>query len=145
MDPCLVSMLHFDVALPVDREAVFFEASDLAWAARDSSKPGRSTEECWILHAASGFSRDHLEEPPEVFVPRMITALAEGLGIELPPRRTEIGHAWRYAFVREPLAHTDLLVAAHRLGACGDWRGTSRIETAYESGQELARAVLRAS
>jgi len=141
--PCLATLLHFSAPVATDMDGIFFEAPDLAWAARDSSKPGRPRAECWVLHGTSAFSAAHLEEPAERFTARMRAAFARQLGIELPSTHAIYGHAWRYALVREPLAEEFLLAAPERLGACGDWSGTSRIETAFQSGRALARALLK--
>ena len=52
-DPCLVIMVAFDrhVAFPGVNSLLFKNSPKLAWAARDSSKPGRGRQddhECWV-------------------------------------------------------------------------------------------------
>ncbi len=144
MDPCLACLLRFAEPLPFPAAASFFDSGDLVWAARDSSKPGRPPGECWVLHSARTFAREHVDAPEEVYTALLMDALSRRLDGPLPAPELVLGHRWRYAFVREPLGDAFLIDPALRLGACGDWGGRSRIDLAYESGRALAEAVLAA-
>ncbi len=145
MTPCLAGMLRFEEPLPVALDAVFFEDHALVYAARESSKPGRPAEECWVVHAGNEFSSKKLEASPASFARRLCDGLTDGLGIAPAVPRIVLGHAWRYASVRGPLGETSLLSVEERIGACGDWAGRSKVETAFDSGRDLAARISRAA
>jgi predicted NAD/FAD-dependent oxidoreductase len=116
----------------------------IAWAARDSAKPGRTAEaECWVVHAGPEWTRAHLEERPEAIAPLLLAALAERAG-PLPPVLHAAAHRWRYALVETPLGAPCLADPALRIGACGDWCLGPRAEHAWDSGAALAATLLAA-
>jgi hypothetical protein len=49
----------------------------LRWIARNSSKPGRSGEETWLLHACAEWSEAHLEENPESVAAALVDAFGQ--------------------------------------------------------------------
>lgn len=142
--PCLASMLGFASPLDLGFDAAFVENSPIGWIAREGGKPGRDPGERWVVHATPDWSHAHLEEEPEVFVPRLIDALTDVIGKGLPPITHEAGHRWRYARVTRPLGVECLYDDAQQIGACGDWCGGDRVEAAWRSGSALARRMIEA-
>jgi renalase len=53
-----------------------------------------------------------------------------------------VAHRWRYALVENPAGDACLWDAAACVGACGDWCLGPRVESAFDSGEALARNVL---
>ncbi len=90
-------MLAFDQPL-TGVPAFMQDNGDLAWAARESSKPGRSTaSDCWVLHASSDWSARNLERDA-ADVARDLLALFAGLaGRPLPEPEFLKAHRWRFA------------------------------------------------
>ncbi|WP_204251139.1 NAD(P)/FAD-dependent oxidoreductase [Elioraea rosea] len=114
----------------------------IAWAARDSAKPGRSAEaECWVVHAGPDWSRAHLERKPDEVASLLLAELGALTG-PLPAVLHGAAHRWRYALVEAPLGAPCLADAAAGIGACGDWCLGSRAEHAWDSGTALAKALL---
>ena len=64
--PCWAVMAAFETRLEVPFDGAFVQGSPLNWIARNNSKPGRPQSECWVLHASSEWSAEHLEDAPEV-------------------------------------------------------------------------------
>ena len=94
--PCWSGMFAFDAPLP-HREDILRDSGILAWAARDSAKPGRAGPESWVVQATPQWSTAHLERQPEDIAPHLLTALAEATGAgALQPLAHSI-HRWRYA------------------------------------------------
>lgn len=116
----------------------------LAWIACDSAKPGRDAAlQTWVLHARTDWSADHLEETPET----ILTALQEAFEASVRPQSPILfaqAHRWRFAQVTEPAATPFAWDKGLGLGLCGDWRIGPRVEAAWQSGDALARAVLKA-
>ena len=142
MQPCIAVMVCFEAPLPVAFGGAFVSDSPLSWVARDAAKPGRASDECWVLHAGAAWSAQHLEDPPETCAERLLEAFGEALGAPLPPARHARVHRWRYAHSEKGLGEPFLWDAERGLGACGDWTQGGRIEGAFVSGRALAGAVL---
>ncbi|HLM44291.1 MAG TPA: FAD-dependent oxidoreductase [Myxococcaceae bacterium] len=140
MEPCWAVMASFDAPVSLPLDGVFVKDSPLSWAARDSSKPGRPPGERWVLHATPEFTREHLEETPEVVAPLLVGAFARAAGLELSPREV-VAHRWRYARPEPALSEGALFDAELRLGACGDWCAGSRVEGAFLSAMALSRKI----
>ncbi len=112
----------------------------IAWLARESSKPGRTTIERWTVQASPAWSAEHLEDDVERVQSKLLKAFAEVTGIRAQPTHADT-RRWRYAQTTQPLGQSHLWDASLALGACGDWCLGHRLEDAFVSGLELALAV----
>ncbi len=142
MAPCLAAMVGFEADVEAAFDGAFVEASPLSWVARDSSKPQRGGGERWVLHAAAGWSATYLETEPESFARDLVSALGATLGRPLPAVKHLAGQRWRFARVTRPLPASHLYAEAAGLGACGDWCGGDRVESAWTSGLALGARML---
>jgi len=141
MAPCTALMAAFDRPLLLDFDAAFSESPPLAWVARNDSKPGRGWPESWVLHADPDWSTRHAEEPPQALAAALFAAFAR-LGGPVRPRPVHWDvHRWRYARVTSPAGLPFLLDTGRGVGACGDWCLGARVESAWESGRALGRAL----
>ncbi len=141
--PCWVVMVQYEEPLNTGFDAAFVHDSPLSWVARNSSKPGRVGEgDSWVLHAGPEWSREYLEETPEIAAGRLMAAFAELVG----PRGAEPAyvnaHRWRYALPEDPLADRCLWDGRIFAGACGDWCGGPRVEGAFLSGAAMAGRLM---
>lgn len=143
--PCWTGMFVFDQALP-DTMSVIKRAGDIAWAAREASRPQRDGEtERWVVQASAAWSRQHLEEAPEAILPLLLEQFGAAAGVTVPePVHADV-HRWRYAKVERPLGQACLWDSTLQLGLAGDWCLAARVEAAYLSGRALADAVVTAS
>ena len=112
----------------------------IAWLARESSKPQRSSVERWTVQANPVWSEEHLEDDAQRVQAKLLKAFAEVTGIRAAPDYAQM-HRWRYAQTTQPLGRSHLWDAEHNLGACGDWCLGHRVEDAFVSGLEMALAV----
>jgi predicted NAD/FAD-dependent oxidoreductase len=121
----------------------------LAWIMRHEARPGRNADAGttqWVAHARAGWSRQHLEHPPEHVQQHLHEALQAAVGEPIAWQHSVV-HRWRYATTalttnaqHEPACWWD----AHQgLGACGDFLGGHGVEGAWRSGHTLAAALLR--
>ena len=112
----------------------------VAWAARNSSKPGRAGGECWVIQAGAEWSAAHLECDREEIADRLLALFAAEARIELPDPVFLKAHRWRFAL---PYGQTGTFPwnPALRLGACGDWCSAGSIEGAWRSGTQLAARI----
>jgi predicted NAD/FAD-dependent oxidoreductase len=139
--PCWAVMFTTPVPLRRDFDAAHVEDEVLSWICRNSSKPLRGTVESWVLHAAPGWSAEHLADEPEKITAEMSTAAARILGGAMPPLTYSDAHLWRYARTQRIGTNHFLWDPEMRIGACGDWCRSADIEGAYLSGLMLAREI----
>jgi photolyase PhrII len=150
LDPCWATMVRFSERLPIEWDGARITGEDIAWIGRESSKPGRdSTQEDWIVHASSDWSRSHLEMSSDAIQESLWASMAKVVGCTLPEPISIAVHRWRYAMPTSTGLPNDCGWDANcRLGICGDWaaqrsEGTAGIERALQSGTALAGSVLR--
>jgi predicted NAD/FAD-dependent oxidoreductase len=108
----------------------------IAWLARESSKPGRSSIERWTVQASAEWSMEHLNDDAERVQNKLQRAFAELTGIHTAPSHAQ-AHLWRYAKTTHPLGQPYQWDSATGLGTCGDWHIGHRVEDAFVSGLEL--------
>lgn len=147
MVPCWTLMLAFPQAvrpglttLGPQWNAARSTHHRIAWLARESSKPGRSSVERWTVQANPAWSHEHLEDDVPRVQAKLLKAFSEVTGIRAEPSHVEM-RLWRHAQTSWPLGHSHLWDAATGLGACGDWCLGHRLEDAFISGLEMALAV----
>lgn len=138
MLPSWTVMARFDAPPELPFEAAFVNEGPLRWVARNSSKPGRSGRECWVLQASAAWSAAHLEDDPEVAGQALVAAFRALGGPE--PAAVAV-HRWRYADC-EPATTGSVWEPESGLGLCGDWLLGGRVEGAWSCGRELGGKVL---
>lgn len=139
--PCWTLMVAFEQA--TDWPDMWrSREDDLAWAARNSSKPGReAAPECWVVHASPEWSRNHLELEKEAAQERLLDLL-RGMRGPLPEIAYASAHRWRYAMTNTPLGRSHVTSEDGSLLIGGDWCLGARVENAWDSGRAMAEAVL---
>ncbi|HKK93096.1 MAG TPA: FAD-dependent oxidoreductase [Longimicrobiales bacterium] len=149
--PTWAAMFEFDprdAPTGLTADALLDEEGAVAWAARDSSKPGRPTDaERWVVHGSSAFSTRHLEEAADRVADRLLDgfrSLVERAGGSVGTPRWSAAHRWRYALVRSGpdgdcrCSDTGLAWA----GDVFDAAGRARVEAAWLSGVASAGRLL---
>jgi predicted NAD/FAD-dependent oxidoreductase len=143
MAPGWTGMFAFARALDLGAEARRWTQGPLVWAACDSSKADRLRRpQCWVVHASSAWSREHLELDAREAGPLLLREFAHAVGHPLPRPVHVEAHRWRHALVEEPLGMPCVVDDEMSAGACGDWCIAPRVEAAYESGRSLAHSIL---
>lgn len=133
-------MLRYASPVALPWEGAFINTGSLRWVARDSSKPGRTGQETWLLHANPEWSEAHIEDSAESVTTSLLAAFA-ALGGPAPLAAT--AHRWRYADTEPALTQGSWWDAQMRLGLCGDWLHGGKVEGAWLSGRALAQQVLK--
>jgi renalase len=91
MQGCWTLMLRYDQPMSLPFEAAFVNEGPLGWVSRNSSKPGRTGLETWVLHASPAWSEAHLEEEAQAVAPLLINAFQE-MGARAPSAWS--AHRW---------------------------------------------------
>lgn len=134
--PCWTGMFAFES--PLDgMSPIIRHTGEIAWAARNNAKPGRSGPEAWVVQANATWSQTWLEAPEEQISEMLHSALAKAADQEIPKPIASIAHRWRFALSAGTgdgaLWNPDIA-----LGVCGDWLLGPRVECAWLSGRMLA-------
>ncbi len=140
--PCWTGMFVFDEPL-AHVEGIVRDRGPIAWASRNSAKPGRSGPESWVVQASASWSIAHLEQDADVIGPQLLEALGQEIGAPVPKPIAQSIHRWRYA-LSAGTGLGCLWNARMQIGACGDWLIGPRIESAWLSGRRLAEQMVEA-
>lgn len=138
--PCWTAMFAFDAPLGGDRDMIR-DVGILGWAARNGAKPGRTGPEGWVVQARPEWSQAHVEDDAASVAAHLLAELAHVLGIGIPTPVTAMAHRWRYA-MSAGLGIGAMWNGQIGLGLCADWLLGPRVECAWLSGRQLARALL---
>lgn len=139
MEPCWTLMARFAQPYTPGYDAAFINEGPLRWIARDSSKPGRTGSEVWVLQASADWSDAHVEDDQAAVTALMLEAFVR-LGAPAPEAVT--AHRWLYAKSAAGSSRRAVWLPAVQVGLCGDWLGGGRVEDAWLSGHALAAKVL---
>lgn len=137
--PCWAVGLAFAGPFEAPFEAAKFADGPLAWCARDSSKPGRSGPETWVLHAAPDWSEAAARAAPADVARDLVAAFHER--VRAPAPAWSSARFWRDAQVERAVGSPFGWDRALRIGSCGDWYLGARAELAWESGEALGSAM----
>ncbi|MDC0887289.1 hypothetical protein OAS19_05820, partial [Altererythrobacter sp.] len=137
--PCWAVMVRFAASLDLGDT---FRGKDVAWAARNSAKPGRGDGENWVIHASPEWSRNHLELEQDEVAALLLDRFFAETGVAASAPVHAAAHRWRFAMVGKAEGAPALWDADNGLGVCGDWLGGPRVENAWLSGRELADLIL---
>ncbi len=143
MSPCWTVIVNLQERLQIEFDAASQIGEVLAWVARDSCKPSRRKDsEIWILQSTPDWSKEFVEEDPELVAEDMWAEMCAAF-----PQIQEIkpiglaAYRWRFALVERSLAQSALFSRDTMLGAAGDWCLGPRAEAAFESASALVRRV----
>jgi renalase len=113
--------------------------SPLAWAARDSSKPGRPPGERWVAHANACWTAQTAAQDNAQSVAAMLAELGRLLRVSALQPELTVSRTWMLARAVEPLQRGALWDEGEaRVALGGDWCSGGRIEDAFLSGLALA-------
>ena len=138
--PCWTGMFVFERRLD-GLPAVLRNEGGIAWATRNSAKPGRSGPEAWVVQASAAWSAASLEAPQEQVSALLLAELEKAAGSPLPEPLAAVSHRWRFA-LSAGTGDGALWNSAIGLGVCGDWLLGPRVECAWLSGRMLAARII---
>ena len=143
MNPCWATMVAFEKPITDQWVGAFLHGSFLSWAARNSTKPGRSPDvEHVVIHATPQWTEEHWEREPSEVAEEMLAEFWRVAGVS-PHSHTHLqSHRWKYAIPIEPSIERCFTDELSVVVACGDWASGSRVEGAFLSGMAAAGRIL---
>ncbi|MEE4199972.1 NAD(P)/FAD-dependent oxidoreductase [Erythrobacter sp.] len=142
--PCWAVMAGFATRLDIAGDIVRgSEDAPIAWAARNSAKPGRrGGEEAWVLHASPARSQAIIDLEPGEVATWLLDDFFEQTGAHCAAPIHVAAHRWLYAMPDAVEGEPARFDADARIGIAGDYLHSPRVEGAWLSGQALAEKVL---
>ncbi len=136
MDGCWTVMARFSEKPTFPFDAAFVNGETISWICRNQSKPDRTGQESWTIHAHAKWSQENIELAPQEASVQLLVC-AKKLGLDCSEAEIAI-HRWRYASGFVNPNPEFILLPNFNLGLCGDWLNGGRVEGAWLSGQKLA-------
>ncbi len=141
LEPCISLLLGLQQAPAWRFDAARIKHPVLDWLSCEASRPGRGPAFGVTLQSSAEWAATHLHDPDDYLAECMLQALQAVTGQSLPPIEVQQVKRWRYAQAEQPEEPLLLLDPALQLAACGDWTRDGRVEGAFLSAQDLARAL----
>ena len=143
--PCWALLMASEARLRVDGDVLRAPTDDIAWMARNDTKPGRGAAgSVWVVHASVDWSRKNLEMDKDDAIDALLALVGKVTGGKLPTTTYESSHRWRYAQTENPLGQPFVATDDGTLYVGGDWCLGARVEYAFESGNAIAAALIEA-
>jgi predicted NAD/FAD-dependent oxidoreductase len=139
MQGCWTVMASFSEEVSMPFDAAFINGEIISWISRNNSKPGRTGQETWTIHANPQWSQQWIELNKEEASKRILES-AKKLGLNCQKAEISI-HRWRYASGAINTEMGFILNKNRKLSLCGDWLNGGRVEGAWLSGYKLANAM----
>ncbi len=145
-EPCWAVMAGF--ADPLNLASDTLSAPDaapntpIAWAARNSAKPGRTGAENWVIHASPARSREIIDLPKEEAANVLLSEFFVQAGLDPVKTVHLVAHRWLYAMPSAIAGEPARFESDARIGIAGDYLHSPRVEGAWLSGHALAQKVL---
>ncbi|MBU3605044.1 NAD(P)/FAD-dependent oxidoreductase [Polynucleobacter sp. AP-Kaivos-20-H2] len=139
MQGCWTVMARFSDKENMPFDAAFINGGIISWISRNNSKPGRTGQEAWTIHANPQWSQQWIELNKEEASKRILES-AKKLGLNCQNAEISI-HRWRYASGAINTEMGFILNEGSKLNLCGDWLNGGRVEGAWLSGYKLANAM----
>lgn len=141
--PCWALLMASEARLRVNSEVLRNPTPDIAWMARNNTKPGRGAAgSVWVVHASVDWSRENLEMDKDDAIDAMLALVAQVADSRKHVTTYESAHRWRYAQTETPLGQPFISSDNGTLLIGGDWCLGARVEYAYQSGQAIANALI---
>ncbi len=146
--PSSVLMLGFDTPLVLDYEYTKIEGEDIDKIIVNSAKPHREGGYNLVIHSTPAWTNRHIEEDKTACINHLTQAASQILGIDLSTAAHKDIHHWRYATGEAVNPQSGdhqlgyLLDSDQKIGVCGDWLIKGDVESAYLSGEKLAKAMI---
>ena len=140
--PCWAVMADLESPINTAFDGIHFQDHPLGWAAKDSSKPQRTSGERWVLHGSAEWSQQNVDATPEDIIHQLTKAFGQ-IGTIQPHRCT--AHRWLYALASRSDGIPAMYDPKRQLGLFGDALAEPKVEGAWKSGQEMANIILGAT
>ena len=142
LSPCFSLMLGFAQALKLNFDAAVVNHSPISWISVNSHKPHRPSAFTLMLHTEEQWSHVHVNAELPAVQAQLLAELEQLFAMNFSPAHVAI-HRWLYARTAVPLGQDFLIDKGQRIGVCGDWCISGRVESAFLSAMALADTITK--
>jgi hypothetical protein len=135
--PCFSLMMGFNQMLQLNFDAAEVKNSPISWISVNSHKPQRPSAFTLMLHTEQKWSAAHVTADLPAVQAQLLQALEQLFALKISPAHIAI-HRWLYARTAVSLGRDFLIDIDQRIGVCGDWCISGRVESAFLSAKGLA-------
>ncbi len=141
MRGCFALMLGFDEQVELPFDAALVRDADISWISVNSSKPGRATACCLVVHSTNAWADVHLDDGIESVARHLRNEFSAVTGIDVDAAPHCRVHRWRFANIDTQPGSDFFIDADSRIAACGDWFVRGRVEAAFASAAALCASL----
>jgi predicted NAD/FAD-dependent oxidoreductase len=138
---CFALMLGFADPIDLPWQAALVRNADISWISVNSSKPGRKPPFTLVVHSTNAWADAHIDDDIDHVLDHMLDEASTIIGEDLEHAEHCQVQRWRYANIARQTGPHFFMRDQEGLAACGDWCVRGRIEAAFTSANELARAL----
>lgn len=141
MYPCYTLMLVMSEQQDFGFEGVQLEHPILGWIAVNSSKPEREKQLSLVIQSNFDWAQNNLECDYTSITQILKKETKEILSKDLQGILYESLHLWRYALPRDANTQGYYLDEEKKLGICGDWCLSGKVESAFLSAYNISQVL----
>lgn len=138
---CFALMLGYKRSIDLPWQAALVRNADISWISVNSSKPGRKPPFTLVIHSTNAWADAHIDDDIDEVLGHMLQEASMVIGKDLAHADHRQVQRWRYANMARQSGPHFFINSEDRLAACGDWCLRGRIEAAFTSANELAKAL----
>jgi renalase len=143
MFACYSLMLIPENKIDLGFDGIEFQHPILGWIAFNDSKPLRGEKGGIIIQSNFTWAEEILEKTRDSVGKTLKEATEEALNIRFNNSLYESVHLWRYAIPQQTNDQGYYLDTSNKIGVCGDWCLSGKVESAFLSGYFLAKEISR--
>jgi renalase len=142
MSGCFTLMLGFKEKIKTEFEAALVKNSIISWISINSSKPQRPKEFTLIANSSNKWADQNIEQDLETVKKELIINLGKIIALDVEKISYQNIHRWRYANAPLIKGEKSLFDNSLKIGICGDWFISGRVENAFLSALSLYSSLL---
>ena len=142
MQACYSLMLGFEEEMDLGFDAAMVKNETISWISKNSSKPMREKGFSLLINSTNDWADTHFNHNDDWVIKRMKSTASSIINQDLSNPKFCALKRWKYANSKRQGEKPYLIDNANKIGICGDWFLSGRIESAFKSGHQLALAML---
>jgi renalase len=141
-EPCLCAIFTYPLNYKPNWKGIFWNAGEIiSWVAHDSSKRDEPLQTVLVIHCKPEFSKKYFEAPEEQVLNLILQELEMAFPSWIEETQGKQLKKWRYAQPTSLLGRPYFVAAEETLFLTGDWCLNPRLEGAFITALEVAKAL----
>ena len=138
---CFSLMIGLEKELKLDFDAALVKDSIINWISLNNSKPGRPNATSLLVNSSNDWAESCIEDDLDSLKQQMLDQLSKIIDLDSDNINYSTLHRWRYANCVPRNGEKSLFDPDLKLGVCGDWLTSGKVENAFLSGIDLFQKI----